>query len=66
MSDLSELLELEKYKPEAKIYSIDGKYEKIFTDADFLMKSASVKIFSAGLNLENELMFMTVLRMPTH
>src|SRR3990170_5747686 len=38
MDDLSELLDREKYKLEARIYSADGKYEKIFTDAEFLIK----------------------------
>ena len=38
MEDLSDYLDTEKYKAEARIYSADGKYEKIFTDKAFLTK----------------------------
>jgi len=38
MEEIVEDLDMSKYKYEARIYSKDGKYEKIFTDKEFVDK----------------------------
>ena len=47
MEDILENLDVSKYKWEARIYSTDRKYEKIFTDEAFVEKINQCKHFTA-------------------
>lgn len=55
MEDITKDLDIKKYEYEARIYSTDGKYEKVFTDKDFVDKINKCEHLTALYHKEKDI-----------